>query len=226
MAQEHHGFRKRLERRSQSQRRAEMRKRLLVGTTRSLARHGYSGTSITTVCEMAGVTRGAFNHYYASLNEAVLDAAEAIIRRSFKRLGIVLLNTAEADDRIENLVKSTWRHVFLGTDGAVMHDLIAATRTDAELSRHMSELWTRLSSLFDEAARHYFMPREGVEVSVEDLLHLHLWQLKGMLADYAIDRERVDRSIDLWIKAFRHLVVAKPGVTQPPQLTTWQDERP
>jgi AcrR family transcriptional regulator len=61
-------------RRTQEQRSAQMRARLLDATIECLVKYGYAGTTTPRVAEMAGVTRGAQVHHFGSKNELVLAA--------------------------------------------------------------------------------------------------------------------------------------------------------
>lgn len=53
----------------------EVRRRMLIdATTRSIARYGYSGTTIERICDEAGVSRGLINHHFGSKDELILQS--------------------------------------------------------------------------------------------------------------------------------------------------------
>jgi AcrR family transcriptional regulator len=53
----------------------EVRRRLLIeATTRSIARFGYSGTTIERICSEGGVSRGLINHHFGSKDELILQS--------------------------------------------------------------------------------------------------------------------------------------------------------
>ena len=57
----------------------EVRRRMLIeATMRSIAKFGYAGTTIETICEEAQVSRGLINHHFGSKEE--------LIRQSYKAL--------------------------------------------------------------------------------------------------------------------------------------------
>lgn len=60
--------------RTQQQRRADTRARLLAATIDCLVEHGYAGTTTQRVQDRAGVSRGALLHHFAT-KEALLVAA-------------------------------------------------------------------------------------------------------------------------------------------------------
>ena len=65
-------------RRSQSQRRAETRGRLLDATIESLITVGYAGTTIRHVTELAGVSQGAQSHHFPHRVDLVVSAFERL----------------------------------------------------------------------------------------------------------------------------------------------------
>jgi len=65
-------------RRSQSERRAETRGRLLDATIESLMTVGYAGTTIRHVCELAGVSQGAQSHHFPHRVDLVASAFERL----------------------------------------------------------------------------------------------------------------------------------------------------
>jgi AcrR family transcriptional regulator len=57
----------------------EVRRKLLIeATMRSIAKYGYAGTTIETICSEAKVSRGLINHHFGSKEE--------LIRQSYKAL--------------------------------------------------------------------------------------------------------------------------------------------
>jgi TetR/AcrR family transcriptional repressor of bet genes len=47
---------------------------LIQATQRSIARYGYSGTTIERICEEASVSRGLINHHFGSKDELILQS--------------------------------------------------------------------------------------------------------------------------------------------------------
>ena len=85
----------------------EVRRKLLIeATMRSIARFGYAGTTIETICSEAGVSRGLINHHFGSKEE--------LIRQSYKALrdewvaathGSVVDEFAEPEERLRALIR-------------------------------------------------------------------------------------------------------------------------
>ena len=54
------------------------RRQLIDAAMRSIAKYGYAGTTIETICDEAKVSRGLINHHFGSKEE--------LIRQSYKAL--------------------------------------------------------------------------------------------------------------------------------------------
>ena len=72
-------------RRSQSERRAETRGRLLDATVESLIEVGYAGTTIRRVTEIAGVSQGAQSHHFPRRVDLVTSAFERLAEQRVER---------------------------------------------------------------------------------------------------------------------------------------------
>jgi|SRR5215210_7401190 len=74
-------------RRTQSERRAETRRRLLDATIESLIEAGYAGTTIRAVTERAGVSQGAQSHHFPHRVDLVASAFEHLAEQRIARYG-------------------------------------------------------------------------------------------------------------------------------------------
>ncbi len=72
-------------RRTQSERRAETRGRLLEATIESLIEVGYAGTTIRAVTERAGVSQGAQSHHFPHRVDLVASAFEHLAEQRSAR---------------------------------------------------------------------------------------------------------------------------------------------
>jgi AcrR family transcriptional regulator len=68
-------------RRTQAQRSAEMRERLLDATVSVLIEYGFAGTTTARVVEAAGVTKGAQLHHFPSKESLVVAAIDHLARQ-------------------------------------------------------------------------------------------------------------------------------------------------
>ena len=74
-------------RRTQAERRAETRARLLDATIESLIGDGYAGTTIRHVAERAGVSQGAQSHHFPHRVDLVASAFEHLAEQRIDRYG-------------------------------------------------------------------------------------------------------------------------------------------
>jgi len=85
------------------------RRELIEATMRSIAKFGYSGTTIETICEEAQVSRGLINHHFGSKEE--------LIRQSYKALrdewvaqthGAVGESYADPEDKLRAMIRTSF----------------------------------------------------------------------------------------------------------------------
>lgn len=82
----------------------EYRRRLLVdGTIKSMAERGVAGTTVRSICDDAGSSRGLIAHYYANKEELVAEAFRRLfttvsrqVREAQDRLGSTALDRLKA----------------------------------------------------------------------------------------------------------------------------------
>jgi len=123
--------------RTQQERSAAMRQRLLDATVDCLVQYGYAGTTTTRVTELAGVTRGAQVHHFPTRADLVAAAARhlATLRMELatSRLDVV----RDAPDPIDATLDLVWELHLDPIQHATVEMWIAA-RTDPELREKMA----------------------------------------------------------------------------------------
>src|SRR3954467_8031034 len=98
-------------RRTQEERSATMRGRLLQATVDCLIDHGYAGTTTTAVVARAGVSRGAILHHFptkadlvAAGVEYVLEQRNAVFRDKFSKL-------PKDETLLEAIIEAMWHEI-------------------------------------------------------------------------------------------------------------------
>ncbi|MBL3734977.1 TetR/AcrR family transcriptional regulator [Mycobacteroides abscessus] len=125
-------------RRTQGERSAAMRARLLEATIDCLVEFGYAGTTTSRIASRAGATRGALIHHFQSKSELM---AESVRHLAFKRTQAVLEELMAMDqsvDPIERYLDVLWRIHQRPLFIAVVELLIAA-RTEPDLRVHLDQ---------------------------------------------------------------------------------------
>ncbi len=172
-----------VKRRTQEERTAQMRVRLLDATIECLVRLGYAGTTTTAVAERAGVSRGAQLHHFPSKEELVLAALEHLFyrrerefRAAFARLPAGADRTAVAIDLLWKIVRSDIFYAWL--------ELAIAGRTDKKLGRRVRELGNRVAAEADRTFFQLFPPPSGPPNPIYAMVpHITFTVLYGLALD-------------------------------------------
>ncbi len=130
-------------RRTQTERRAHTRTALLDATVACLVDRGYGRTSTNDIIRLAGVSRGALLHHFASraelMGEAVghvFDRCEMEFREAFAQLPV-------EQRTLEVAVLGLW-DIFRGPSYDAALELLVAARTDPELKAVLQGVLDRL----------------------------------------------------------------------------------
>ena len=211
-------------RRTQAERSDAMRQRLLAATVESLAEDGYAGSTLSSIVRRAGVSRGAQVHHYPSKQALILDAADDLLRSSYRTLGAVLLSVADEDNRLEMLVTATWEQLFATPLYRAYTELLVASQRDAVLAEALRATLLRVSKVFEPAVEHYFMPAPGTRENLKAVF-LQFSCLLGGLASQAHlfdDPAYVAAQLKLWTRQAKLVMLARKGVrTPPPRPAEW-----
>lgn len=140
-------------RRTQAERTASMRARLLDATVDCLVELGYTGTTTTEVVRRAGVSRGAQVHHFPTKQDLVVAAIEHVLDRRQHEFRGRFAALAPAERTLTRALDLLWG-AFGGPTFAAWLELAVAARTDPGLHRHFRELeqrfWERTQALFTE----------------------------------------------------------------------------
>ncbi|WP_293003873.1 TetR/AcrR family transcriptional regulator [Nevskia sp.] len=208
-------------RRTQAERSDLMRTRLLEATLQSLAEDGYAGSTLSSIVRRAGVSRGAQVHHYPNKQALMLDAAEDLLRRTYRQLGEMLLSIGDEDDRLSRLVEAAWDQVFSTPLFNAYTELLIASLRDHDLADALRERLKRVQQVYAPAVEHYFEPIDPARTSKADL-HAMFVQLSFFLVGLATqahlmnDRAWIRSHLDLWARQAAQMMRARKGVRLPP----------
>jgi AcrR family transcriptional regulator len=126
-------------RRSQGERSASTRARLIEATVDCLTQYGYAGTTTPRIAEMAGLTRGAQMHHFGSKHELM---SAAMHHMTAKTVATVVAGFKDgytsAEDPLGDIFELIW-DVHLAPGFVPVVELWVAGRTDPELSREVAK---------------------------------------------------------------------------------------
>lgn len=180
-------------RRTQAERRAASRRRLIDAAIELLATRGYARTSLAAIGEKAGVSRGLVTHHFGSKEQCIAEVV-AHIRR------LVEAELHENERRglaaIENLLRvylqESWQHshsaramyVILVEALTAESDLLGAVAENNAAIRTMICTWIGEAVDLGEASPH--IDTHGMAVVIEGIL-------RGVLLQILVDPDKVDR---------------------------------
>jgi AcrR family transcriptional regulator len=176
--------------RTQAQRTAATRAKLLDAAVESLVELGYSGTSTHGIATRAGVSRGAQLHHFPTKESLVVAAVEHLVD---KRLVEILEAEPDPERGIETLVDAFSGPLF---DAAL--ELWVAARTDPALHAAMIPLERKVSDALRVGMMEIMGDRlspEGVDLSIELARGL---AVSALMRSPESDREFRERLLPAW----------------------------
>jgi AcrR family transcriptional regulator len=133
-------------RRTNAERTATTRSRILDAAATCLAEFGYSRTSTTVVAKLAGVSRGALLHNFPTRSELVVAAAEHLFEQRLDEVRAAAADWKPGTDRADAVIGMLFE-MSRGRTADAVFEVINAARTD----RGLRPLVARLSDRFNEA---------------------------------------------------------------------------
>jgi AcrR family transcriptional regulator len=198
-------------RRSQEQRSAEMRARLLDATIECLVKYGYAGTTTPRVAELAGVTRGAQVHHFGSKNDLVIAALKHLAAKRTAAAVAQVGDLAAGDDPLGELLDLLW-DLHQGPVFVATVELWVAGRTDPALGREVAKFETIVDKTMTAAVAQY-VP-EDINKPMLEFLYTAMDALRGILIASYVDAD-LGRARRRWDRAAANLRrIADPLVLQ------------
>jgi AcrR family transcriptional regulator len=100
-------------RRSQEQRSAETRERLIVAAIECIERMGYVDATTTLIAQYADVSRGALQHHFATKADLIIAVIDRVSDELNLRFDVGSLAAAPLEERVAAIVDRYW-DVFMG----------------------------------------------------------------------------------------------------------------
>jgi len=142
-------------RRTQAERSATTRARLLDATLESLCDLGYARTTTPEIARRAGLSRGAQLHHFPTKAELVTGAVERLFERRHEEFRAAFARVPAGADRYAAAIDILWSMVSGPTFHAWL-ELVVAARSDPELRLAVESLTRRLRTVVDETFRDLF----------------------------------------------------------------------
>jgi AcrR family transcriptional regulator len=143
------------ERRTQAERSAGTRARLLDATIECLHDLGYARTSTPEIARRAGLSRGAQLHHFPTKAELVTSAVEHLFGRRREEFLRAFSERPAGQDPTEAAIDILWSLVT-GPTFYVWLELVVAARTEPELREPVAALTDRLTAIIEQTFRELF----------------------------------------------------------------------
>ena len=196
-------------RRTQAERSAAMRTRLLDATIECLVTYGYAGITTPRVAERAGVTRGAQIHHFRSKEDLVVAAIEHLAQQrtqaAIREFGRVEASSDPVSTVLDFLWEAHQGPMFIATV-----ELWVAARTDDVLARHIERVEPLVNSTLISAIAQ-LVPDHAMRKELRNFVYTAMDALRGILLNSFVDRDP-DRVRRRWDRACEHLRVIVDGL--------------
>jgi AcrR family transcriptional regulator len=176
-------------RRTQAERSASTRSRLLDATLQCLIEQGYARTTTAQIEARAEVSRGARLHHFPNKAALLSAAVEHLFVGISERYRAAMARVAPDADRFRAGFRLLWE-TYVDPSYAAVLELCNAARTDAELRDQLRGLSTRHHQLVRRRANEYFPSLARREAS--GLLETLQATLTGLAVRRMVYGESVD----------------------------------
>lgn len=203
----------RVVRRTQEQRSAAMRIRLLDATVESLVSYGYAGTTTPRIAELAGVTRGAQIHHFRSKEDLVVAAIEHLAQQRTQAAIRELGQVQSIPDPVAMVLDFVWE-AHQGPMFIATVELWVAARTDRILAQHIERVEPVVNGTLI-AAIAQLMPGHPAHKEIRDVAYTAMDALRGILVSSFIDDDP-QRARRRWERVCAQLRQVAAGVVPHP----------
>ena len=197
-------------RRTQEERSAATRVRLLDAAIDCLVEYGYAGTTTPRVAERAGVTRGAQVHHFGSKTDLVVAAIKHLARRRIESAIRDVGQVVASNDPAGRILDFIWE-VHQGPLFVATAELWLAARTDDTLAAEMANVEPAVNAALLVAIAQA-TPDESVQREIRDFVYTAMDTMHGILISGFVDRD-LERTRRRWRRACVSLRAAAPQVS-------------
>ncbi|HET9161457.1 MAG TPA: TetR/AcrR family transcriptional regulator [Caulobacteraceae bacterium] len=166
--------------RTQEERSAATRQKLIDAAIHCLRTYGYAATSTTLVVEMAQLSRGAMLHQFGTKVDLMLAVAEYVVEEQNRFMAEALEAYPVGRERFIALTEVTWQ--ALTQPGAIaLLEIMMASRSDADLADRFPAVAERLAQSQRKGA--WFLAKQaGItdRETVDAMCQLHRAAMQGL----------------------------------------------
>jgi AcrR family transcriptional regulator len=190
-------------RRTQRERSAAMRERLLEATIDSLYEVGYSRTTTIEVAARAGVSRGAQLHHFPTKKRLVTVAVRHLLEKRLEEFRQAFATLPQGVDKYNGVIDILWEKTSNRAFYAWL-ELVVAARTDASLRKTVVEIADQFAEQVQQTFREFFSPNRQHSSPFEIAPVFSFAVMQGLALDNIVWPPG-DRRLDLVLQALKGL---------------------
>lgn len=172
-----------------AERTAAMRKRLIEAAIDCLTKLGYSSTTLQTVTDAAGASRGAILHHFPNKVDLMIAVAEYAAEKQNRHVARLLANTEAGMDRYLAITMATW-DAMQRPPAIALLEIMMGSRSDADLGE-------RFPAVIESLEKYQ---REGVweqaqsvgitdKAQIEAMTWLHNAAMRGLAMELMFSKD-------------------------------------
>jgi AcrR family transcriptional regulator len=196
-------------RRTQAERSAAMRTRLLDATIECLVTYGYAGTTTPRVAELAGVTRGAQIHHFRSKEDLVVAAIEHLAQQRTQAAIREFGRVEASSDPVSTVLDFLWE-AHQGPLFVATVELWVAARTDPVLAAHVERVEPVVNSTLISAIAQ-LVPDHATRKELRNFVYTAMDALRGIMLNSFVDGD-AGRARRRWDRACEQLRIIVAGL--------------
>ncbi len=197
-------------RRTQAERSAETKRRLLDATIDCIVERGYARTTTTEIVQRAGLTRGAQLHHFADRDTLLLAAIDHLFERGLAEFSRSFARRSPKEDENDAAVELSWQ-AFGSRFGIAWLEMLVASRADRQLAGSVRTVAARFGQkLLEFGSSFSSLPVEEFALSQSFEVAVMLGLLVMGIAANERDHEAGSRAVIELLKEFIHALGRDP----------------
>lgn len=170
-------------RRTQEERSADSRRRVIEAAVASLETNGYASTTTAVVALKAGISRGGLFHQYPTKVDLMIDVVEEAYREEMVAYDAWLAQVADPQERYFGLIEQMWL-LLQRPKGMAVLEIMVGARSDPALARRLGPLQRRLDLNSQKIVAHHIR-NAGLRAGSDDLpmLRLAVAAVRGLVIE-------------------------------------------
>ena len=153
-----------------------VRTAIIKSTIASLAKSGYSETSLLSVATRAGYSKGAVQYHFSSKEELMDQVLNELLSRSFPPKTVL-----SQTETVESALRGSWKKFVNTSAYRALLEILNASLTDKGLAKRIRSDLKDWGTRMDEQSLEIYEAVSGDDREVIKLLNMHRSFMRGLL---------------------------------------------